>query len=303
MLFHQWDGWRRRRAQEYLALSPEQRYRKHQWRQVATFITLPGVLLGTAGFAAAYGSGLFSQPARTPACAPKVVPAQNRHSFDLVVMNATGESGVATSVGREMKRRDFKVVDMSNAPEDLYVRDPGVIYYGSKTLQAALTVRNQLPGARLFFDGRTNNTVSLVIGSGYKKLVDPPARETPRPSQIKVNVYNATYHEGLAKTVLGSLVSRGFKPGKMGNDPDRVYLPKDVALIRYGSDGDLAATRLAEHVAGARLVKVDRPGLTLDLVIGNRWTGLVPMTDVPALPPLVDPTPETIALPCTTAKK
>ncbi|GEM_PF-393453 len=302
MWFRHWDAWRRRRAESYLALSPEQRYRKHQWRQVATVITLPGVLLGTAGFAAAYGTGLFTKTPPAPSCAPTLVKAPSRHSFDLVVLNATGESGVATTVGRELKRRAFKVTDMSNAPEDLYIRDSGVIYYGTKTLQDALTVRNQLPSARLFFDGRTTNTVSLVVGSGFTKLVDPPARETPRPSQIKVNVYNTTYRAGLAKTVLGNLVARDFKPGKMGNDPDKVYLPSDVALIRYGPDGDLAAKRLAEHVAGAKLVKVDRPGLTLDLVLGNKWTDLVPFADVPPLPPLTKQAPETVALPCTTAK-
>lgn len=301
MLFRHWDAWRRNRAEEYLALSPEQRYRKHQWRQAAAVVTLPGVLLGTAGFAAAYGTGLFgkSQPSR--ACTPQVVTAPSRHSFDLVVLNATGEPGVASSVGRELTRRDFKVVDTSNAPDDLYIRDAGVIYYGTKTLQDALTVRNQLPGARIFFDGRTTTTVSLVIGSGFTKLVDPPARETPRPSQIRVNVYNTTYREGLAKTVRGELVARGFKAGAMGNDPEKVYLPKDVALIRYGPDADLAAKRLAEHVAGARLVKVDRAGLTLDLVLGNRWTDLVPFADVPALPPLTKAPPETIAVPCAAA--
>lgn len=302
MLFRHWDAWRRGRAEAYLALSPEQRYRKHQWRQVAAFITLPGVLLGTAGFAAAYGTGLFAKSQPPPACTPTTSDAPNRHSFDLVVLNATGEPGVATAVGRELARRAFKVVDVSNAPQDVYIRDAGVIYYGTKTLQDALTVRNQLPAARLFFDGRTTNTVSLVIGSGFTKLIAPPARETPRPAQIRVNVYNTTYHEGLAKTVLGALSARGFKAGKMGNDPERVYLPKDVALIRYGPDADLAAKRLAEHVAGATLVKVDRAGLTLDLVLGNRWTGLVPVADVPPLPPLTKAAPETIAVPCDAAR-
>jgi hypothetical protein len=303
MLFRHWDAWRRRRAENYLALSPEQRYRKHQWRQVAAIITLPGVLIGTAGFAAAYGTGLFHKTPPPKPCSPTFVNAPARNSFDLAVLNATGESGVATSVGKELKRRSFKVVDMSNAPEDLYVKDPGVIYYGTQTLEGALTVRNQLPGARLFFDGRTTNTVSLVIGSGFTKLVDPPARETPRPSQIVVNVYNATYHPGLAKKVLGDLVARGFKPGKPGNDPEKIYLPHDVAIIRYGPDGDLAAKRLAEHVAGARLVRDNRAGTTLDLVIGNKWTDLVPFAKVPPLPPLTAVPPETVALPCTAATK
>ena len=298
MLFRQWDGWRRRRAERYLALSPEQRYRKHQWRQIAAIATVPGILLGTGSVAAAYGTGLFTRTPPAPACQPTVVLAPARGSFPVTVLNATGEGGRATDVGKDLLRRHFKVTVMTNAPEDLYIKSSGAVYHGADGLRQALLVQSQLPGSRLFDDGRRGTGVALVIGSGFTALVPPPARDAPRPSQIVVNVYNTTYHEGLAKKVQDDLVARGFKRGKAGNDPAGTFLPKDVALIRYGVDGDLTAKRLAEHVAGARLVRDDRQGTGLDLVIGNGWTDLVPFAEVPALPPLVKAPPETVAVPC-----
>lgn len=298
MLFRQWDAWRRKRAERYLALSPEERLRKHQWRQIAAFAVLPGLLLGTGSIAAAYGTGLFTHPQPPPPCQPKVVPAPARGSFDLTVLNATGEGGRATVVGKDLLRRHFRVTVMDNAPEGLYIKASGAVYYGSDGLNEALLVQSQLPGSRLLNDGRLGTGVALVIGSGFTALVPPPARDAPRPRQILVNVYNTTYREGLAKKVQNDLAARGFKRGKAGNDPAGTFLPGDVALIRYGVDGDLTAKRLAEHVAGARLVRDGRQGTSLDLVIGNRYTALVPFAEVPPLPPIVKAPPETVAIPC-----
>ncbi len=299
MLFRHWDAWRRRRAEAYLALSPEQRYRKHQWRQIAAFITLPGIVLGTASFAAAYGSGIFDR--ETTTCQPQVVQAPARPSFRVTVLNATGEPGLATTVGKELTRRHFKIVEMTTAPADLYVKASGMIYYGSAGLNQALLLQKQLPGSVLFNDGRTGTGVALVIGSGYKALAPAPAPEMPRPSQITVNVYNTTFHEGLAKTVQDELAARGFRKGKTGNDPLKTFLPKTTAVIRYGEDGDLAAKRLLQHVPGATLTKDGRSGTTVDLVIGNTFTALTPIDEVPPLPVEKKAPPETVAVPCTKA--
>lgn len=297
MLFRHWDAWRRRRAEAYLALSPEQRYRKHQWHKVAAVITLPGIVLGTASFAAAYSTGLFSHD-EAPACTPTVTTAPARASFGVGVLNATGDSGRATTVGKELTRRHFKVTEMTNAPADLYVRISGVIYHGPDGLEQALLVQKQVPGSRLFDDGRKGTGVALVVGSGFKTLAPAPPDEMPRPNQIKVNVYNTTFHDGLAKAVKDDLVARGFRPGATGNDPARTFLPNATAVIRYGEDGELAAKRLAEHVPEAQLVKDGRAGTVVDLVIGNKYTALVPYADVPELPPVVVAPPDTVALPC-----
>ncbi len=297
MLFRHWDAWRRRRAEAYLALSPEQRYRKHQWHKVAAFITLPGIVLGTASIAAAYGTGAFRHGATT--CEPQVVDAPARHSFGVTVLNATGEPGLATTVGKELDRRTFKVVEMTTAPADLYVKASGMIYYGAAGLHQALLLQKQVPGSVLFNDGRTGTGVALVIGSGYTKLAYAPPAQMPRPSQIKVDVYNTTWHEGLATKVQDELAARGFRKGKVGNDPLKAYLPKVTAVIRYGADGALAAQRLAQHVPGAALVKDGRSGTTVDLVLGSKYSALTPVDEVPPLPVEKKAAPETIAIPCT----
>lgn len=298
-MFRAWDAWRRRRALAYLSMSPEQRVRRHKIRQFGTLAVLPGMVLGSASLAAAIGTGLFSRTPPPPACAPTMVPAPARPSFEVKVLNATGEGGRATLVGKELAKRTFRVVEMSTAPENLYIRSAGVVFHGDAGLDQALLVQTQLPGSRLQNDGRRGTGVTLVIGSGFTALTPRPPAEAPRPSQIRVNVYNATWKEGLARKVLSDLVARGFRPGKMGNDPQGAFLPDDTAWIRYGADRLAEARRLAEHVQGAVLKPVAREDATLDLVLGNRFEALVPFADVPPLPPLKKAAPEMVGRPCT----
>jgi hypothetical protein len=278
-------------------MTPEQRVRRHKLRQLGALVVLPGVVLGTASLSAALGGGLFTKSPPPPPCPPTVVTAPARSSFDLKVLNATGESGRATLVGKELAKRRFHVVEMSSAPENLYVRTAGIIHHGPAGLDQALLVQKQFPDARLFDDGRKGTGVSLVIGSGFTALAPRPPVDLPRPSQVRVNVYNATWRPGLAKEVQTGLVGRGFKPGKVGNDPDKAFLPDDTAWIRYGTDQYLEAKLLAQHVPGAVLKQISRETPDLDLVIGNKYTTLTPFADVPALPPLPPKAAETVARP------
>ena len=79
-------------------LTPTQLWRKHRLRQVMLFVTIPGVLLGTASMTAAYSSGWMSPPPAKPSCQPEVVAAPKRASFTVNVKNATGRDGVAGQV-------------------------------------------------------------------------------------------------------------------------------------------------------------------------------------------------------------
>ena len=54
-----------------------------------------------------------------------------------------------------------------------------------------------------------------------------------------------------------------------------------TALIRYGEEGDLAAKIVAQHVPGATLRKDGRAGTSVDVVIGNAYTALVPKAGGP----------------------
>jgi hypothetical protein len=280
-------------------LTPEQWWKRHRRRQLTAFITFPALILGTGSIATAFSTGLFDHTVVKPACTPTVVQAPAKSSFSVSVMNATGQSGKATTVARELEHRKFKVSNASTAPDSLLVRDPALIYYGRAGLDQALLVQQQVAGSALYYDGRTGKNVTLVIGLGFKKLVDVPPAPPPLPREIKVNVYNTTFRSGLAKTAADKLEARGFKGGKVGNDPELAFLPKNTAVIRFGPDAQPAAKVLAQHVPGAQLKLVeDRAGTALDLVIGNRYTDLVPLADVPAPPPRPVLPPPTVARPC-----
>lgn len=278
-------------------LTPEERWRKHRLRKLMIFVTLPGVLLGTFSISGAYSAGWLTPPTPAPACQPDIVPAPGRASFVTNVMNATGEEGVAANVAAGMSKRKFKVGGISNAPETWYVTQPAVVHHGPKGLDHALLVAGQIPGAKLFEDSRPGTTVDLVVGLGFKDLVPIPPRLTPIASEITLNVYNTTYKTGLASTVANELNARRFKVKEVTNDPLKT-MQMGTAVIRYGEEGDLAAKVLSGHVPDATMVKDTRRGATVDLVIGNAYTALVPEASVPAPPPRPVQEKPTVARPC-----
>lgn len=278
-------------------MSVEERWRKHRLRQIAAFVTLPGLVIGTASIAAAYSAGLFS-PKPVASCHPTIVPAPARGSFTIQVLNATGKDGRATTVGHDLTRRSFKVKGVANAPESLLVRDPAVVYHGAKGLDAALLVASQIKGATLFDDGRAGAGVDLVLGLAYTNLVAVPPAPPPTPRQIKLNVYNTTYKTGLAKVVADKLLARGFHIGEVANDPLRT-MQTGTAGIRYGQDGDAAAKVVAEQVPSAHLVLDKRTDKSVDLVIGNAYKELVPLSQLPPPPPTPPKVTPTVSRPCT----
>lgn len=278
-------------------LTPTQIWRKQRLRQIMLFVTIPGVMLGTASITAAYSSGWMTPAPPKPACKPTVVPAPARGSFTVNVMNATGVSGKAAEVAVGMGKRKFKVGGISNAPESWYVTQAAVVHHGPKGLDQALLTASQVPGARLFEDARSGTSVDLVVGLGFQTMVAIPERLKPIPAEVTVNVYNTTYKTGLAKTVAGDVKARGFKVKDVSNDPQQT-MQLGTAVIRYGPEGDLAAALLKGHVPGAELLKDDRLGTRLDLVIGNAYTDLVPTSAVPPLPERPTAQIPTVARPC-----
>jgi hypothetical protein len=278
-------------------LTPQQAWRRHRMRQVILFVTVPGVLLGTASITAAYSSGWMTPAPPPPACKPTVVPAPARGSFTVNVMNATGKEGVAASVAAGLSKRKFSIGGISNAPESWYVTQSAVVHHGAQGLDQALLTAEQIPGAKLFEDSRSGTSVDVVVGLAYTVMVPIPPRLKPIPSEVTVNVYNTTYKTGLAKVVADQLKARSFKVKDVANDPQRT-LQMGTAIIRYGEEGDLAAALLKGHVPGAQLVKDTRAGSTVDLVIGNAYTDLVPLADVPPLPERPRQEVPTVARPC-----
>ena len=144
--------------------------------------------------------------------------------------------------------------------------------------------------------------VSLVRGSSDSSAADAAdptptpcvttqvtqAELLPKPAKVKVNVYNATATSGLASKTASDLEDRGFRVGKVANDPVGRALP-GVAEIRFGPKGAEGAQLLLLYVPGAELVELDRKGRNVDLATGTGFTGLAPQPEVAAQ--LASPSP------------
>lgn len=274
-------------------------YKRQRRRRLLLFVTLPGLVLGTATVATAYGTGLIG--ATAPVCEPVSEPAPKRESFEIKLLNSNDTDGLGTDIARELTLRDFDVASVGNADSSVYVKGPATIYYGSEGRDNALLLQKQIPGSKTWNDARPGDSVQLVLGYGFDKLVAEPDPPLPAPSEITLNVYNTTWKEGLASEVADDLKGRGFKIKSTGNDPQMSFLENEIAIIRFGPEGQRAAKRLSQQISGAQLQKDDRTSAKVDLVLGNKWDSLKPKSSVPEVKPYVRPA-ETIQKPCTPTK-
>jgi hypothetical protein len=99
------------------------------------------------------------------------------------------------------------------------------------------------------------------------------ARSKLAPSQVHVNVYNASKRNGLAKKVSGEMKLQGFVTGKVANDPLKADV-KTPAQIRYGAKGKAGAQLVASEVPGSKMVLDKRKDATVDLVLGATYSKL-----------------------------
>jgi LytR cell envelope-related transcriptional attenuator len=104
-----------------------------------------------------------------------------------------------------------------------------------------------------------------------------PCRTAPantlRPSQVKVNVYNASKRNGLARKVAGEMKDRGFVVGTIANDPLRRAVT-DTAEVRYGAKGKAGAQLVSSEVPGSKIVVDKRKDASVDLVLGSTYVDL-----------------------------
>jgi hypothetical protein len=104
--------------------------------------------------------------------------------------------------------------------------------------------------------------------------------KAPTPSEVTVNVYNATARVGLAASAGGALQEQGFKIATVDNDPlGKTIL--GIGEIRYGPSGLEGATLAARRLPGASMVPDGRMDASVDVVIGNTFKSVtVPPTIV-----------------------
>ena len=94
-----------------------------------------------------------------------------------------------------------------------------------------------------------------------------------KPSQVKVNVYNASKRNGLARRVAGEIKDRGFVVGTIANDPLKKTLTT-TAEVRYGTKGKAGATLVSSEVPGSKMVADKRKDASVDLVLGSTYVDL-----------------------------
>ena len=104
----------------------------------------------------------------------------------------------------------------------------------------------------------------------------------PTPSQITVNIYNATRRTGLATATAKVVKDRGFIVGTVANDTSKKTVPQP-AEVRYGVSGQAAAQVVMTLVAGAVPINDSRADGSVDLVLGDGFKqiaapGTVPLT-------------------------
>lgn len=149
--------------------------------------------------------------------------------------------------------------------------------------------------------GATFGIVRLLRGSGSDQAspgaTSPapcvtttvvPGVALPKPGQVSSNVYNSTNRAGLAKRTAADLGSRGFKIGRVANDPLGRSIA-GVAEIRYGTAGLANAQLMRYYILGAVLVQDARTDATIDVVLGQKFKAVTPQKAVDAA--LKKPTP------------
>jgi LCP family protein required for cell wall assembly len=106
-----------------------------------------------------------------------------------------------------------------------------------------------------------------------------PQGPTVAPSDVTLDVLNATATAGLAAEVADQLTAQGFSVANVGNESAAV----DRTVVRHGADAAEEARTVAATVPGAELVLDERIGAgAVHLVIGPDFEKVVPVEVVPA---------------------
>ncbi len=102
------------------------------------------------------------------------------------------------------------------------------------------------------------------------------------PSAVTVNVYNSTTIEGLASTVANQLRQRAFAVAEISNRS--VNRQGMTAIIVSGPKGEANAFSVQRIIPEAVYLADDRPGRSVDVVIGSGFRALVPEEAVDITP-------------------
>lgn len=123
-----------------------------------------------------------------------------------------------------------------------------------------------------------------------------PAEVLPKPTKVRINVFNATKRKGLAAETALALKLAGFKILAVQNVPDGRRID-GFAEIRHGPKGIKQAQLLHFYLPDGILVEDTRNDKTVDVVLGKEFSIIVSEAEVAAS--MASPSPATSGPGCT----
>ena len=117
-------------------------------------------------------------PAPTCSAGPVVTPGTTRVN----VYNATERAGLAARTASALAKQGFVRGEVTNDPLGKTVTGSAEVRHGAKGLAQARLVAARVKGARLVRDDRTDDSVDLVLGTGFTTVRTPaPTTGGPTP--------------------------------------------------------------------------------------------------------------------------
>ncbi len=151
-------------------------------RQRRATVTLAIVVLVLAG-AFYYASTYFNQTAPTPTPCTTIVPTPQLQPRDvsIQVLNDTKKAGLAAATSKAAANRGFKIKGIGNDAKGETIKGVGELRFGPKGADSAKLLAQHIPGIKLVQDKRADDTVDLVLGTGWKAFgpVPTPTPEAP----------------------------------------------------------------------------------------------------------------------------
>lgn len=157
--------------------------RRRKRRSIIVLVVTVVLVFGAFAYALGYMSSSDpSDPSATSSCAVTTT-APPQSIFVLNVYNSSSDTGMANRTATAMESHGFNIGTISNDPYKEDIAGVGQIRFGPKGKQNAVDyVKKYLPGAKLVQDGRTDDSVDLVLGEQAPTIKSaPPTTVTPPP--------------------------------------------------------------------------------------------------------------------------
>jgi hypothetical protein len=97
---------------------------------------------------------------------PSVAPS----TVTVRVLNATDETGLASTVAKDLQARGFTVSEFGNDSSGRKITGVGELRHGDSGRQAAAYLKLYVPGAHDYVDTRATSSVDVVLGPDFKQL-------------------------------------------------------------------------------------------------------------------------------------